>query len=121
MLDIHVAALAWSTASASFGIGSLLATPFVRLSAEKFGRRNTVGMSTCFMYQLQVMILHNLVILTASLVLFVAYHANLYELFIVGRLLTGASRCFSWFTPIFLTEVSPHEHRGTTALLTGVR
>ena len=66
------------------------------------------------------MIIHNLIILSASSAMFIAYHTNMYELFLVGRFLCGRGRAFSWFTPIFLAEVAPEAHRGTASLLTGV-
>jgi MFS family permease len=80
----------------------------VRRLAETIGRRDTV------------MVAHNLFVILAGCVLYTAVQTRLFELFILGRLLTGISRQFALFMPIFLAEVAPSEHRGFVGTVCGV-
>lgn len=66
------------------------------------------------------MLLHNIVVVLAGATMFAGAQLGLFELFLVGRLVSGVARSFGWFSAIYLAEVSPARYRGAVSMFVGV-
>ncbi|KAM9360462.1 solute carrier family 2, facilitated glucose transporter member 11b [Symphorus nematophorus] len=104
----NVLTLLWSTIVSIFTIGGLIGATIGGTLSVKLGRKGTL-------------LANNITALTAALLMGLSYPTGLFELLIVGRLLTGLNAGIGiCVQPLYLGEIAPTSLRGAMGMGTSV-
>ncbi|XP_054467734.1 solute carrier family 2, facilitated glucose transporter member 11b [Anoplopoma fimbria] len=100
--------LLWSTIVSIFTLGGLVGVTIGSTLSVKLGRKGTL-------------LANNIFALTAALLMGLSYPTGLFELLIIGRLLTGMNAGIGLCVqPLYLGEIAPTALRGTMGMGTSI-
>ncbi|KAK9522714.1 hypothetical protein VZT92_019160 [Zoarces viviparus] len=107
-MSVNALTLLWSTIVSIFTIGGLVGVTIGGTLSVKLGRKGTL-------------LANNIFALTAALLMGLSYPTGLFELLIIGRLLTGMNAGIGLCVqPLYLGEIAPTALRGIMGMGTSI-